>query len=139
MTALREQLRVAHAVHHQAYYPGDLAAEVLPGGAVRWRIALGGALAAGVVAAALVLGMLVLRPMLTPAKDPSRPQLPVVRGVHLTPRMQFSLPSLPSVAGFGSRLAFPPALPTPSLSLPMRVPSLSGLSVPALPHKPELT
>lgn len=135
MTPLREQLRSARDGYETARYPGDLAAELLPR-RMSWPGSLFiGTLSAGAVAAAAVLASFVGRPMFVPASSHPRPLMPMVRQMPLPPRMDFSLPSLPSlpVPNFSLR----PSLPSIGLPDGLHVPSLQDLHLPKFPDSLE--
>ena len=131
MTPLRKQLRSARNEYEMALYPGDLAAELLPP-RISWPGSLLlGALGAGAIAAAAMLASFVGRPMFVPASTNSRALMPVVRQMPLPPRMDFSLPSLPSlpVPNFSLRLSLPP------IGVPdgLRLPPLEKMRLPKFP------
>ncbi|HEY2586059.1 MAG TPA: hypothetical protein VGI81_09890 [Tepidisphaeraceae bacterium] len=104
MSILREQLAATRREYEAVHYPGDLSRELLwppfPLPRMRWRrIVIFGTVGAGTIAAAAVRAALLLRPLLTPADAQPRPYLPLVKEIHLPPKLQFEFPSLPSIPG----------------------------------------
>lgn len=131
MTPFRKELQLARRAYRSFRYPGDLARQILPA-RTRWRgLWVIGVVSAGAVAAAAVLGAFLARPMFLPASAQPNPHLPLVREIHVPERMQFTLPSLPSIPGFSRHLSAAPFLPSLTAPANVRVPSLGDL--PAMP------
>jgi hypothetical protein len=122
MTGLRIQLQSSRNEYRSISYPGDLPSEILPL-RIGWRNRfVVGALGAGAVAAAAVVAAVLGRPLMTPDSPGSQPYMPIVKEIHLPQRMQFDLPTLPSVPGIPSNLSLreiaPPLMPSDGLHLP---------------------
>jgi hypothetical protein len=101
MTPLREQLRASRQAYHSSRYPGDLASDVLRRGRGSTMLFLLGTISAGALAAAAAVALFVARPSLLPATAPPSPSLPLVKMMQIKPpKMQLTLPSLPSIPGW---------------------------------------
>lgn len=121
MSCLRDELSAARRAYAGTRYPGDLSRELLPlplpALGMRWRgIVIFGTLGAGAAAAAAIVAAMLLRPLLTPATAQPRPYLPVVKEIHLPKKLQFDVPSLPSIPGLPDNLSLRAV--TPGLGLP---------------------
>lgn len=140
MSCLRDELSTARRAYAGVRYPGDLSRELLPlplpSLRMRWRrIVIFGTL--GAAAAAEIVTAMLLRPVLTPATAQPRPYLPVVREIHLPKKLQFDVPSLPSLPGLPDNLSLRSV--TPSLGLPSdwAIPLWDALPISNLSDSPE--
>jgi hypothetical protein len=105
MTPLREQLKRYRSEYDSIIYPGDLGREMLsPRMRMRNMFVLG-LLGTSAVAAAAVVAAILARPLMMPASSHPQPYLPIVKEIHLPEKMQFNLPSIPSLPGIPTNLS----------------------------------
>jgi hypothetical protein len=137
MTLLRDQFQSAARAYRSMSYPGDLAAELLPP-TVRLRrpFPAFGALGVGAIAAAVVAAFLG-RPLLTPGVVEPHHYLSMVKEIHVPRKVQFSLPSLPSLPDFSPHLSLAPAMRSLVPPDRWRLPSLDWIHIPGFSDKPE--
>lgn len=117
MTRRFDDLRAARGAYRKLRYPGDLPGEMLETEiSFRGRMFIG-TIAGGAIAAVLVLGAMLSRPM--PGGSHARPFLPLVQDIELPRTMRFEMPAIPKLAPHMSLREMAPSLvPAEGVHLP---------------------
>jgi hypothetical protein len=126
MPHLRKELDSARREYHAIRYAGDLAHQLLPA-RLRFRsLAIVGSLGAGGIAAAALIGALLLRPLVLPGSSQLGGQLALGEARQITTDLKLVLPPLPNLpvdVSLQSR-------PAPDAPAGWRLPSWDDLHLP---------
>jgi hypothetical protein len=97
MPHLRQELDAARREYQTVRYAGDLAHQLLPARLRLRSLAIFGSLGASGIAAAALIGALLLRPLALPGSSRLGGQLAVGQARHITTDLKWVLPPLPNL------------------------------------------
>ena len=126
MAYLRDELEAARQEYNAIRYAGDLVHQLLPARLRLRSLAIFGSLGAGGIAAAALIGALLLRPLALPGSSRLGGQLALGQARQITTDLKLVLPPLPEIpidVSLQSR-------PAPDAPAGWRLPSWDDLHLP---------